>query len=90
MPIALDISELDRATREVRRRLLAARTADGYWVGQLSSSALSTATATFALHIVDGDAHAAQVRAGLAWLVGHQNADGGWGDTVGSISNLST
>ncbi len=27
---------------------------------------------------------------GLAWLAAHQNADGGWGDTVKSFSNIST
>src|SRR5205807_1883084 len=27
---------------------------------------------------------------GLAWLAARQNADGGWGDTVRSFSNIST
>jgi squalene-hopene/tetraprenyl-beta-curcumene cyclase len=27
---------------------------------------------------------------GLAWLASHANADGGWGDTIKSFSNLST
>ena len=27
---------------------------------------------------------------GLKWLAEHQNSDGGWGDTVLSISNIST
>src|SRR5207253_2172627 len=30
------------------------------------------------------------IEQGLAWLAGHANADGGWGDTVCSRSNLST
>src|SRR5437667_1117970 len=30
------------------------------------------------------------IRSGLAWLIANQNADGGWGDTVVSFSNLST
>ena len=30
------------------------------------------------------------IRQGLAWLALHQNADGGWGDTTRSFSNIST
>src|SRR5206468_3492567 len=30
------------------------------------------------------------IRSGVAWLIANQNADGGWGDTVVSFSNLST
>jgi squalene-hopene/tetraprenyl-beta-curcumene cyclase len=30
------------------------------------------------------------IRNGAAWLAAHQNADGGWGDTTDSISNIST
>ena len=75
-------------------RLLAARTADGHWTGELSSSALSTATAVIALALVDRHrprpALGALVRGGVAWLAGAQNADGGWGDTTDSPSNVST
>ena len=108
--------------------LLAARTADGHWTGELSSSALSTATAVVALTLAresgsgsgapsdpgggvafgsriaethsrreagapsdaGGDALDALVRGGVAWLVRTQNADGGWGDTTDSPSNVST
>lgn len=68
-------------------RLLAERTVDGHWVGELSSSALSTATATIALTLA-GDPKLPA--GGLDWLRRTQNADGGWGDTVLSISNIST
>ena len=70
--------------------LLAQRNVLGHWKGELSTSALSTATAIFALHLHDAERHRALVVAGLKWLVEHQNADGGWGDTVKSISNIST
>lgn len=82
------------ALNAVRRRLLDQRCAAGHWVGALSTSALSTATACFALRCFDkahhGDRHAAMVERGLEWLRQHQNADGGWGDTTASFSNIST
>lgn len=78
----------------VTEALLAELTPAGHWTGELSSSALSTAVATIALGELDRRAgtagHAPLVEAGLRWLADHANADGGWGDTVRSASNLST
>ena len=64
--------------------------ADGFWEGRLSSSALSTATALSALALADDPGDADRLRCGVAWLAGSQNADGGWGDTADSPSNLAT
>ena len=71
-----------------------------HWVGELSTSALSTATAVMALeqmrrqYVVAGrevpEIWIRLIHGGCEWLVAHQNADGGWGDTVKSISNIST
>ena len=81
---------LDRLTDA----LLAARTADGHWAGELSSSALSTAVAVIALTLVDRyrprPALASLARGGVAWLTRTQNANGGWGDTTDSPGNVST
>lgn len=72
-----------------------------HWEGELSTSALSTATTVMALQQVcnagktaadyslDADFESL-IRGGLNWLAGHQNEDGGWGDTVKSLSNIST
>ncbi len=81
---------LEAAHRTATQALLAELGPNGHWVGELSSSALSTATAITALATVDAVAHAALIRGGLRWLAANANADGGWGDTVRSRSNLST
>ena len=76
-----------------RRALLDARTVAGHWVGELSASALSTATALFTLwrhQLATGTSHRTRIDAGLAWLASTQNTDGGFGDTVKSVSNVST
>jgi squalene-hopene/tetraprenyl-beta-curcumene cyclase len=77
----------------LRRRLLEARTSEGHWVGELSSSALATATAVGALALAHRSGlavSAALISGGRRWLADHRNADGGWGDTVLSSSNVST
>jgi len=86
----IDEERLNRTIVALRERLLAAKNAQGHWVGYLSSSALSTATAVFALARVDAARHGRRIERGLCWLCENQNADGGWGDTVQSPSNLST
>lgn len=81
---------LDRAIASTQAHLESLRGQDGHWEGHLSSSALSTATAIVALSLVDREKHAALIQRGAQWLCDHQNADGGWGDTTISKSNLST
>jgi len=90
---------LQHAYRLVRDELLAERDSSGHWVGELSSSALSTATAVSALSIVRRHGAAEHyppdrlqplVACGLEWLAGRQNDDGGWGDTDKSVSNIAT
>lgn len=81
---------LEQAIANTRAHLLSLRNAAGHWEGELSSSALSTATAVVALSTVDAKAHSAVIARGASWLIAHQNADGGWGDTTISKSNLST
>lgn len=76
--------------KAARTRLLAERGTEGFWQGELSSSALSTAVAAFALYQVNPDANRETIKRALYWLVDRANPDGGWGDTPDSPSNLST
>ncbi len=78
-----------RRSPRLTERLLQARDGSGHWTGELSSSALSTATAAIALHLADMR-RPLVAAAGLDWLERTQNPDGGFGDTVVSDSNLST
>ncbi len=93
----MTLQRLEAGLTHAREALLALRTADGHWAGELSSSALSTATAVIALAILERHhstenscPDGASLQAGLAWLARHVNADGGWGDTTQSLSNVST
>jgi len=94
----IDSHELISAYQTARRDLLAQRGPNGHWVGELSASALSTATAVSAMSIVARETAdptrrdtCRQLAArGIDWLGRCRNDDGGWGDTDRSFSNLST
>ena len=89
-------TRLHAARDRAERALLDARDGRAHWTGELSASALSTATAVTALTLVSRrDPNATPgvreaIARGYAWLAAHQNADGGWGDTSRSFSNIST
>lgn len=90
----LPLERLEQAYQTALSGLLAERHPDGYWAGELSTSALATATAISALAVVQKQSgtedYQELIDTGLTWLVTHQNSDGGWGDTVKSFSNIST
>jgi len=88
-------AQLEAAYQTALAALLTERTPEGHWVGELSTSALSTATAVSALALVRkaSTSHGSfdsLISGGINWLAANQNADGGWGDTVRSFSNIST
>ncbi len=97
--VGIDKARLRAALEKATAALLAERNAQGFWEGELSSSALSTATAVTAIALALK--HGANPKSsilnpqssislGLKWLAENQNADGGWGDTTKSLSNIST
>ena len=104
--MSVDGDRLNRGCDVAIKTLLAQRTPAGYWVGELSTSALSTATAVMALlQVANAKPSGSSVSAvrsdsihslpnlierGVAWLIANQNSDGGWGDTSLSFSNIST
>ncbi len=81
---------IEQTIANTRSHLLRQRRVGGFWTGRLSSSALATATAVFALGSVNRRTYHNLIEGGLHWLKDHQNADGGWGDTTRSHSNLAT
>src|SRR5208282_6264576 len=93
----IDFHPFLSAFQTVRRELLALRVPAGHWVGELSSSAFGTASASSALCVVaravkeDSRREAYQQLAcrSVDWLVAGQNGDGGWGDTRWSPSNMA-
>ena len=100
MPVpTIDSARLKAALAKATAELLAHRNDRGFWEGELSSSALSTATAVTALALALKHGANPQspipnpqssISLGLKWLAEHQNPDGGWGDTTKSLSNIST
>ncbi len=92
----IDPQRLDHAFAFAREALLSERNADGFWEGELATSALATATAIGAfsrLRAAETSSSPSEdtlIENGIAWLVRHQNSDGGWGDTDKSVSNIST
>lgn len=98
----ISLDRLSAAYDQAKADLLAERVAAGHWIGELSTSSLSTATAVSALSLVltvederggsadRNELFAKMIADGVRYLASHQNTDGGWGDTDKSFSNIST
>ena len=99
----VNLQRLESCYQQARDALLEARHQAGHWEGELSASALSTATAISALSLVRSHAPLEDRRGlldperldelidrGTRYLLSQQNEDGGWGDTTLSYSNIAT
>ena len=99
----VNLQRLESCYQQARDTLLEARHQAGHWEGELSASALSTATAISALSLVRSHAPLENRRGllsterldelierGTRYLLSEQNEDGGWGDTALSYSNIAT
>lgn len=69
--------------------LVAEMNSQGFWPGELSSSALGVAVALAALHFHDREGHAREIGLALDWLINNVNDDGSFGDSPGSPGNVS-
>lgn len=81
--------QLDELIRSAQGKLEEKRLADGSWRGSLSSSAISTAVATYALFLIDREKYETQIRRGAEWLLSTMKWDGSWGDSEESPSNMT-
>ncbi len=86
----MENKEIAKKFEVFSEQLLLERNKKGFWVGELSSSALSTAVAIVALWLNENARHNSHIEKGLVWLKENINEDGGYGDTVASESNVST
>ena len=83
-------TKIQQQFSDLSNLLLQKRNADGFWEGRLSSSALGVAVAITALHFHATMGNAPEISSGLNWLEKNVNADGGYGDSPQSVSNVST
>ena len=99
VPAGASAELVDAAYDRIKTSLLGSRHASGHWEGELSCSALSSATAISALSFyLDAGAGQTdrqseirrQIDEGFRWLCVQQNDDGGFGDTPLNYSNIAT
>ena len=82
----LDFSRARRA----RDFLLRTQHASGAWWGRWGSNFIyGTWSALLGLKAIGEDMDAPYVKRAVRWLEQHQNADGGWGETLGSYDDAS-
>jgi squalene-hopene/tetraprenyl-beta-curcumene cyclase len=85
----IDAKSIEHAFETLKGSLLSHRNENGVWRGELSSSALATATVITALSLIEPTEHEPQIEAGIQWLCENPNEDGGFGDATSSKSNLT-
>lgn len=84
------MGELEKRYSELTQELREWMNPEGFWTGELSSSALGVAVAVAALHFDDPLQNSREISSGLRWLEKNINTDGSFGDTPESPGNIST
>ncbi len=80
---------LQHSLDRVADHLRAEQRPAGYWVGELSTSALATAMSMVGLWQSDRARYHFPIARGRHWLFATQHPDGGWGDAVVDPSNIN-
>lgn len=86
----IDTNEISRRFNLLKGILQSSLNEQGFWDGELSSSALATAVSVVALKLGNTDRGQDPISRGMHWLAANINPDGGFGDTPDSLSNVST
>ena len=81
--------QINEMMNVLSEKLLLGRSEDGMWRGKLSSSAISTAIAVFALYMVDKDKYRSFIQKGASWLHQTMLSEGAWGDSIESPPNMT-
>lgn len=81
--------QIDEMTSAIAGQLEERKPSGAIWRGHLSSSAISTSVAMFALYRTDSRKYASYVDAAAAWLISTMKEEGSWGDTLESPSNMT-
>lgn len=82
--------QLDEMITALQSKLAAKRNpVTGTWRSSLSSSAISTSVAVFALYLADEEKHQPLIEKGQQWLFETMLPDGTWGDSPESPSNMT-
>ena len=85
----MNAEKIDAIISDLTERLKAQRTKGQMWRGELSSSAISTSVAAFALYKIDAERYKERIDQAVEWLLSTMTEDGSWGDTPESPSNMT-
>ena len=88
--VKMNEKQIQNKLNKVGRFVASEFNPEGFWEGQLSSSALGVAVAVAALHFDDANKNSKEITNGIDWLQKNINDDGSYGDTPESPGNVST
>ncbi|WFB05800.1 hypothetical protein LRS74_01270 [Streptomyces sp. LX-29] len=81
-------SRVEKSIARAAEALFASQRSSGSWPNRRPTSVMGTAGALTALHLADRERSQDLVDGGVQWLLGAQNADGGWGGSVGTATQV--